>query len=112
MKRQIKYISELNRSFDTAEEAIDDDNRLPGIIATYEADLARMEAGEEFAGRPPDDELKDRWRKAIAIYKENWASAQASLENVKEHAPPPLSSEGKETEELHGGCCVSPCSPS
>ena len=35
-----------------------------------------------------------------------------SSHNAKEHAPPPLESEGKETEELHGGCCVSSCSDS
>jgi hypothetical protein len=34
------------------------------------------------------------------------------LANVKEHAPPPLGSEGKEIEELHGGCCDSTCSAS
>ena len=32
------------------------------------------------------------------------------LANVKEHAPPPLESEGAETEKLDGGCCVSSCS--
>jgi len=31
------------------------------------------------------------------------------LENVKEHAPPPLKSDCAATEELHGGCCVSTC---
>ena len=34
------------------------------------------------------------------------------LPNVKEHAPPPLKSEGAATEKLHGGCCVSSCSAS
>jgi hypothetical protein len=34
------------------------------------------------------------------------------LHNVPEHAPPPLSGEGVETEPLMGGCCVSPCSAS
>ena len=34
------------------------------------------------------------------------------LSNVSEHAPPPLNGEGAEAEELHGGCCVSACSPS
>jgi hypothetical protein len=38
--------------------------------------------------------------------------AGGSSQNVKEHAPPPLKSEGKATEELHGGCCVSSCSAS
>ena len=40
------------------------------------------------------------------------AAPLQSLPNVKEHAPPPLSSEGAEIEKLHGGCCVSTCSPS
>ena len=35
-----------------------------------------------------------------------------NLHERQEHAPPPLSSERKETEELHGGCCVSSCSDS
>jgi len=34
------------------------------------------------------------------------------LANVKEHAPPPVKSGRKETEELYGGCCGSSCSPS
>ena len=79
MKCQIKYISELGRSFDTAEEAIEDDARLPGIIAVYEDDLRRMEAGDEtFAGRPVNDELKALWRQSIADYKACWVTAQAS----------------------------------
>jgi hypothetical protein len=40
------------------------------------------------------------------------AAAKPYLENVKEHAPPPLKSDCAETEELHGGCCVSSCSDS
>ncbi len=32
------------------------------------------------------------------------------LANVQEHAPPLLKSDCAETEELHGGCCVSSCS--
>ncbi len=39
-------------------------------------------------------------------------SSLNSLANVKEHAPPPLKSDCAATEELHGGCCVSPCSES
>jgi hypothetical protein len=84
MKRQIKYISELNRSFDTAEEAIEDDNRLPGIIAKYEDDLRRMEEGlEMFGGSPVTEELKEQWRHAIEGYKVQWDAAQLSLENAE-----------------------------
>ena len=36
----------------------------------------------------------------------------ANKPNVKEHAPPLLKSDCAETEELHGGCCVSSCSDS
>lgn len=82
MKRQINYLSELGCSFGTAAAAIEDDRRLPRIIATYEGDLKRMESGlETFGGEPVTEELKERWRHAIAGYKDKWAEAQASWEN-------------------------------
>jgi hypothetical protein len=37
--------------------------------------------------------------------------SENSLANVQEDAPPPLESDCAATEELHGGCCVSSCSP-
>lgn len=92
MKRQVKYLSELGRSFDTPDAAIEDDRRIPRIIATYEGDLVRMEAGGLFAGKPVTDELKEQWRHAIAGYKAQWAEAQASWENAEVPAAPTTNS--------------------
>ena len=83
MKKQIKYISELGRSFDTPDAAIEDDRRLLRTITIYEGDLVRMEAGGLFAGKPVTEELKEQWRHAIARYKAQWAEAQASWENAE-----------------------------
>ncbi len=79
MRTETKYISELGRICDTKEAAIEDDMRLPGIIHTYELDLARMrEPGAVFANKPVTEELKEEWKRAIAGYKRKWANAQNS----------------------------------
>jgi hypothetical protein len=77
MRRQIKWISELGGSFDTPKEAFDDEGRLPSIIATYEADLVKMETTGEFNGSTDDIEgWIDTWKDAIAIYKAKWVKAR------------------------------------
>lgn len=52
------------------------------------------------------------WIVDYFIHRRRFKAWLKSRQNAQEHAPPPLSGEGKETEELHGGCCVSPCSES
>jgi hypothetical protein len=79
MKRQIKYISERGMSFDTAEAATAHDQGLPGIIATWKADLVRMETDTEFGGQPVTEDLKKYWRRQIAMYEAAWKAAQRSL---------------------------------
>lgn len=83
MRQQIKYISETGRSFDTPEEAIQEDKRLPKIIATYKADLAKMEGGAEtFGSVPVTAEMIQQWKDAIKGYEEKWEAAQLSWENA------------------------------
>ena len=84
MKSKIIYISELDRSFTTAEAAIADDNRLPEIIAKYKDDLRRMEDGLEMFGRSPvTNELKEQWRKAIFDYELRWEAAKSPIDVPK-----------------------------
>ena len=84
MIRKVIYVSELGRTYDTPEDAISDDKRLPQIIAVYEKDLARMEAGlKTFGCGPVTEELKQQWRKTITDYKTKWEKAQLSFENAE-----------------------------
>lgn len=79
MKQKISYISELDRSFDTPEAAIEDDKRLPHIISLYQSDLVKMETAKFFGGGLVTEKLKEQWRKEIIRYQEKWEAAQKSF---------------------------------
>ena len=76
MKKVVKYQSILGMQFDTPREALEDENRLPSIIKTYEDDLVRMKETGRFAAKPVDDELMRNWVVAIAGYKEQWETVK------------------------------------
>lgn len=79
MKKQIKYISETGRSFDTPKEAFEDDQRLFKIIKIYKDDLDRMEGGAKtFGSGPVTPELIKQWRRAIVRYEKQLKEARSS----------------------------------
>lgn len=79
MRKQVKYISETGRSFDTPKEAFEEDQMLFSIIKVYEEDLARMEGGVEiFASSPVTPELMQQWREAIVRYEKQLQEARSS----------------------------------
>jgi hypothetical protein len=82
MFKQVKYISELGRSFDTPGEAITDDKRLPGIIAVYTEDLNKMEGGAKtFGAGPVTPDMIPNWKDTIHKYEDLWEKAKKSWSN-------------------------------
>jgi hypothetical protein len=79
MTMKVQFVSILGRSFEKPEGAIEDEKRLPHIIAIYENDLERMKNGlKEFGCKPVTEELIAMWERAIAEYKAKWEEAQTS----------------------------------
>lgn len=79
MKKQIKYISETGRSFDTPKEAFEEDQRLLKVIKVYKDDLDKMEGGDKmFGSGPVTPELIQQWREAIVRYEKQLHEARSS----------------------------------
>lgn len=79
MKIRTVYTSALGRDCDTAADAMTDEDRLPGIIASYEASLHTLQVGDSFAGQPGPHSpgLIEEFANAVAGYKTIWAEVRA-----------------------------------
>jgi hypothetical protein len=86
-------------------------NQLSKLVTMPDDDTQRMKAllariAYPSRGTPDETASIDVFAAEIQAA---W-SLGSLTENVQEHAPPLLKSDCAETEELHGGCCVSSCS--
>jgi len=88
MKRKITYISAWGTEFKAPEEAIEHEASIPGILAAFEADLARIESDSKTVGGiPVSEELKEFLREAIENYRKLWAEVQADRNADKAATP-------------------------
>jgi hypothetical protein len=85
VKTVVSYVSILGRSFEKVEDALADEDRLPGIIATYRRSLLKLQRGETHAGVSGPHPLEDieAFAHAVADYEAKWAEVQEQRKGNK-----------------------------